>query len=132
MPATYRFPDAARTVATLLIPYASAQRVGTRVPSSLTGLLPFIRVVRHGGPSDLVSDYARLHIDVLADSVTVGELLAERIRQYLTTERLSLPPAIIDRVICDGAPEEVAPWAPGIFRFEGRYTAVSRRYKSSA
>lgn len=129
---SYRFPYVPRMIATLLIPYASAQRVGTQTPALLTGLLPFIRVTGGDGPSDLVNRHARFTVDVLADSVTVAELLAERIHQHLTTERLVLAPAVIDRVSCDSGPEEMPPWAPGVFRFQARYTSVSRRFKSSA
>jgi len=126
-----RFPDAPKTVAKLLEPLAPAvtagSRVGTRFPSTLTGVMPFIRVTRHGGPSDEVSDYAFVHVDVLSDSLSAAEVLSERIRQKLTTERLRLGSAVVDRVECTSAPEEMPPWAPNINRFEARYTVVFRR-----
>lgn len=126
----YRFPDAARTVAKLLEPLASPQRVGTRTPASLTGVMPFIRVTRRGGSSDEVNDYARIYIDVLATDVGAAELLSERIREFLTSRTHRLGRAVIDRVSVDSAPEELAPWSSGVFRFEGRYTVVSRRHKA--
>lgn len=129
--AWYRFPDAPRTIAKLLEPLAGAGKVGTRVPSSLTGLMPYVRVTRHGGPSDTVSDYAVIHVDVLGDDLAAAEQLAERIRQKLTTERLRLGAAVVDRVTCDSAPEEMPPWSTGINRFEARYTAVFRRYRAA-
>lgn len=136
-PATFRrFPDAAKTVAKILEPLAPAtakgSRVGTRTPAELTGLMPFVRVVRDGGPSDLVSDYALLYIDVFSDSLSAAETLAERIRERLTMERLRLGQAVVDSVTCTNAPTELPPWAPGIHRFESRYTVVFRRYNAPA
>jgi hypothetical protein len=127
---SYRFPYAPRVVASLLVPYAATDRVGTRLPDSLAGRLPFVWVVGEGGPSGPVNSYARIRVTVLADAVSVAELLAERIHQFLTTERLALPPAVIDRVTVDSIPQEVAPWAPGVLRFDARYTCVSRRFRS--
>jgi hypothetical protein len=131
-----RFPDAAKTIAKILEPLAPAnakgQRVGTRTPDNLTGLMPFIRVVREGGPSDLVSDYAYLYIDVFSDSLSAAESLSERIRQRLTLDRVRLGGAIVDSITCTNAPTELPPWAPGINRFESRYTVVFRRYNAPA
>lgn len=127
-----RFPDAAKTLAKILESLAGAGKTGTRVPASLTGVMPYVRVVRHGGPSDLVSDYATVHIDVFSDSLTAAENLSERIREKLTMERLRLGPIILDYVRCDSAPEEMPPWSSGINRFEARYTAVFRRYRVTA
>lgn len=136
-PATFRrFPDAAKTIAKLLEPLAPAtsagSRIGTRTPDNLTGRMPFIRVVRDGGPSDLVSDYAFLYIDVFSDNLNAAELLSERIRQKLTMERLRLGGAVVDSVTCTNAPTELPPWASGINRFESRYTVVFRRYNTPA
>jgi hypothetical protein len=131
-----RFPDAAKTVAKLLEPFVPATakggRVGTRTPDDLTGRMPFIRVVRDGGPSDLVNYYPLLYIDVFSDNLAAAENLSERIREKLTTERLRLGGAVIDNVVCTNGPTELPPWAPGINRFESRYTVVLRRYNAPA
>ena len=136
-PQTFRrFPDAAKTIAKILetlVPATSAgPRVGTRTPDNLTGRMPFVRVVRDGGPSDLVNDYAFLYVDVLGNDLNAAENLAERIRQKLTLERLRLGRAVVDSVECTSAPTELPPWAPGIHRFETRYTVVFRRYNAPA
>jgi hypothetical protein len=136
-PSTFRrFPDAAKTIARILEPLAPATakgaRVGTRTPDNLTGLMPFVRVVRDGGPSDLVNDYALLYIDVFSDSLAAAEKLSEQIREKLTTERLRLGGAIVDSAVCTNAPTELPPWASGINRFESRYTVVFRRYSTPA
>lgn len=127
----YRFPNAARTIAKILEPMVGANKIGTRTPASLTGVMPYVRVRRLGGPSDLVNDYAAIHIDVLSDNLDAAEQLAERIRQKLTTEKLRLGAIVVDRVTCESAPEEMPLWAPGINRFEARYTAVFRRYRAA-
>ncbi len=134
-PTTWRrFPNAAKTIAKILEPLSPAvtkgARVGTRTPADLTGLMPFIRVVRDGGPSDLVSDYAFLYIDVFSDNLSAAETLSERIREKLTTESLRLGGAVVDSVDCTNGPTELPPWAPGINRFESRYTVVFRRYNA--
>lgn len=128
---TYRFPDIPRTVAKTLEGLAAAGRVGTRTPASLTGLLPFVRVTRDGGYSDRVSDYARISVDVLDTDLIRGEALAEAIRQDLTDGPRRLDAAVLDRITCDNAPQEVAPWAPGINRYTAQYTVVSRRHRTA-
>lgn len=126
---TERFADMAGTVAHLLSELAAPQRVGIATPDDLTGLLPFVRVTRSGGPRDRLNDYARLAVDVLDDDYDRGFGLAEDIAAFLEPGRLVYGPVVIDRVITDSAPQEVAPWAPGIFRFEAAYTVVSRRHR---
>jgi hypothetical protein len=127
-----RFPDAAKTIAKILEPLVPATtkgpRVGTRTPTDFAGVMPFIRVVRDGGPSNLVNDFAFLYVDVFSDSLDAAEKLSEQIREKLTMDRLRLGRAIVDNVECTNGPTELPPWAPGINRFESRYTVVFRRY----
>lgn len=123
-----RFPDTAGLVAHLLGSVNAAQRVGITTPADLTGLLPFVRVTRTGGPRDWVSDFARIAVDVLDSDYARGYALAEDIAAYLEPGKLRWGNALVDRITVDSAPQEVAPWAPGIFRFETTYTVVSRRY----
>lgn len=123
-----RFADIATTVARLLGGTVNApQRVGITTPDDLTGLLPFIRVTRAGGGRDRVSDYARIAVDVLDDNYSRAHSTAENVAAYLEPGRLRYGAVLLDRVVTDSAPQEVAPWAPGIFRFEAAYTVVSRR-----
>lgn len=126
---TDRFADMAGVVARLLIDLAAPDRVGVTTPDDLTGLLPFIRVARSGGPRDRLNDYARLTVDVFNDDYDAGFALAEDVAAFLEPGRLIYGPVLIDRVAVDSAPQEIAPWAPGIFRFEAGYTVVSRRHR---
>lgn len=119
----------ATVVARLLAGLAAEDRVGVTTPENLTGRLPFIRVTRAGGPRDRVNDYARLAVDVLDDDYTRGFALAEDIAMFLAPGWLRQDAVLVDRVVIDGAPQEVTPWAPGIFRFEAAYTVVSRRHR---
>lgn len=129
-PATWRrFPDAPKTVAKILgSSLVTPQRAGTRTPDDFTGLMPFIRVVRIGGFSDDINDYARIAVGVFSDNLSVAEELSEKVRTKLTTEKLRLGPAILDRARCDMAPQEMGQWAPGINHFEANYLTVFRRY----
>jgi hypothetical protein len=124
-----RFADIPTTVAQMLIPLAGATKVGIRTPDNLTGRMPFVRATRTLSPRDRISDYARIAVDVFDNDYTRGQTLAERVAAFLEPGKLRLGPVLLDRVTVDAAPTEVAPWAPGIFRFEARYTIVSRRYR---
>jgi hypothetical protein len=126
-----RFADMAVTVARLLATLTAPDRVGVATPDDLTGLMPFIRVTRSGGPRDRVSDYARLAVDVFDTDYSRGFALAEDIAAFLEVGRLRYGAVLIDRVTCDNAPQELPPWAPGIFRFEATYTVVSRRHQAA-
>lgn len=128
---TERFADMAGMVAHLLVAVAAPERVGITTPDDLSGLLPFVRVTRSGGPRDRINDFARLAVDVFADDYDGGFALAEDIAAFLEPGRLIYGPVVIDRVAVDSAPQEVAPWAPGIFRFEAAYTVVSRRHRGA-
>lgn len=128
----YTYSDMASTVAVILgNTVASPERVGITTPASLTGLLPFIRATRSGGPRDRVNDYARINIDVLDDQYVRGFTLAEQIAEMMRVGRLRAGPVLIDRAQVDSAPQEVAPWAPGIYRIETRYTIISRRHRAA-
>jgi hypothetical protein len=120
----------AATMAHLLAQLAAPDRVGVATPEDLTGRLPFIRVTRSGGPRDRLNDYARVTVDVLHDDYDQGFALAEDVAAFFE-RRLGLRygPVVIDRTVVDSAPQEVAPWAPGIFRFEAGYTVVSRHHR---
>lgn len=124
-----RFADMATTVAQLLVAVAGPGRTGIATPDSLAGVMPFVRATRGGGPRDRISDQARIYIDVFDADYARGFAMAESIAAYLEPGRLRLGPIVIDRVQVDSAPQEVAPWAPEIFRFEARYTVVSRRHR---
>lgn len=126
---TERFADMASTVAHLLAGVVGLGRTGIATPDELEGLMPFARATRDGSPRDRLNDYARITIDVFDSDYDRGFAMAESIAAFLENGRLRLGPVLLDRVEVDSAPQEVTPWAPGIFRFEARYTVVSRRHR---
>jgi hypothetical protein len=122
------FADIASITAELIAtPVGDIERVGIATPDDLTNRLPFARATRTGGPRDRLNDRARIAIDVFDDDYERGQACAQDIADYLEPGRLRLRNVLIDRVDIDQAPLELPPWAPGIFRFEARYTIVSRR-----
>jgi hypothetical protein len=126
-----RFADMATIVAHILANVVGSEKVGIATPEDLTGLLPFVRASRAGGPRDRVNDYARISVDVFDSDYERGHRTAEDIATFLELGRLRYGPVLIDRVVMDQAPREVIPWAPGIFRFEAAYTIVSRRHRTA-
>lgn len=122
-----RFADTATVLARILAALAGADRVGITTPENLTGLMPFVRASRSGGPRDRLNDYARIAVDVFDDDYERGYAMAEDIAAFLEPGRLHYGPVVLDRVSVDAGPQELPPWAPGIFRFETTYTIVSRR-----
>ncbi len=126
-----RFADVASVLAHLLAAVTAPEQVGVAFPAELPGRLPFVRVTRSGGPRDRLNDYARIAVDVLDDDYDRGYATAEDVAAFLEPGRLHYGAVVIDRVGVDSAPQEVAPWAPGIFRFEAAYTVVSRRVRAA-
>lgn len=124
-PPFLRFLDIQRVLVDGLEVLAGAGRTGIETPVDLLGAMPFVRVLRVGGPSDRLNDFATVDIDVFAATYTASELLAEQIRQYLVGPPPGL--AVLDRVNCDIAPREL-PWADNnVRRFNATYGVVSRR-----
>lgn len=126
-----RFADIATTVAQLLQNVVGPGHAGITTPANLAGLLPYARATRNGGPRDRVSDYARITVDTFDTDYTRGHRTAEDISAYLEAGWLRNGAVLLDRVDVDSAPQEVGPWAPGVFRWEARYTIVSRRYTAA-
>ncbi len=125
----WRFPDPAQALAELLgIQFTAPSRTGTYTPPDFTGLLPYVRVTRTGGGSNVVDDRATVDIDVFAVDATSAMELAEDVRQWLTDRPRRSGSRIFDRITCDVGPAEVAPWAPQIKRVNAMYRVVSRRY----
>lgn len=126
-----RFPDVHRLLLAVLEDLAGGEgHLGTQTPADLAARLPFIRVARIGGPSDRISDYARVAIDVFGATYAEAEALAALVHELLTGTRLRAGGAVVDRVGVDQAPVEL-PWSPQIRRFQGRYLFVSRRVPRS-
>jgi len=125
-----RFPDIHHLLITVLEALAGGrEHLGIQTPAQLAERLPFIRMVRTGGLSDRVSDYARVTIDVFGPTYAETEQLAARVHEYVTGSRLRAGGAVVDRVAVDQAPVEL-PWSPQIRRFQGRYLFVCRRTRA--
>jgi hypothetical protein len=128
----YQFPDIEAALTGLLEPFVpTAEHVGTETPATLTQMLPFVRVMRHGGYSDRLSDHAYIDIDVYAPHRGDGVALAEAIRQYLTGPPPHIGRVVIDRIDNMAAPQEL-PWGDrGVRRFAATYLVVARRHTTS-
>lgn len=126
-----RFPDVQRALVTLVEQVAGAGRAGAETPADLQERMPFVRVLRVGGGSDHLSDYAVVDVDVFAGAYTVAEPLAERIRQHLTGPPPRVGPVVLDRITCQSGPAEL-PWAPGVRRFGATYLVAARRYTATS
>ncbi len=121
-----RFPDIQRVLVAALEQFVGAGRAAIETPQNLNSVLPFVRVVRTGGGSGLISDAGRFEVDVFAGTYLAAEQLAEQIRQYL----VGPPPGphALDRVECLIGPREL-PWDDDglVRRWAAEYGAVTRR-----
>lgn len=121
-----RFPDVQRVLIAGLETLVGVGHVGVETPDDLDVRLPFVRVMRIGGPRDRLNDHATVDVDVFAASYTAAETLAETISEWLCGP----PPGAreLDRVDCDVAPREL-PWSDGetLRRWGATYRAVTRR-----
>jgi hypothetical protein len=123
-----RFPDVQRVLVADLETLAGVNHTGTETPEDLAGALPYIRVLRVGGGSDRLNDYATVDVDCFAATYTAAEQLAERVRQRL----VGPPPpiAVLDRATCEVGPREL-PWGDGqIRRFAATFQIAARRHLS--
>lgn len=97
---------------------------GTETPPDLQNHLPFVRIKRRGGTNDQFSDYARVDIDVFAETRAVGVPLTEEIRQYLL-DGWALRQ--FDWVVTESGPQEL-PWDdPNVRRWVSTYRITARR-----
>lgn len=123
-----RFPDMQRIIADVLVDAGllAEGRTGALTPDNLQDVLPYARVTRIGGGSDLLNDSATVDVDLFASSYADGELLAERIRQLLVGP--PPPHAGLDRAECVSGPREL-PWddRAAVRRFGASYLVVARR-----
>jgi hypothetical protein len=118
-----RFPDIQRVLVEHLAQFGNT---AIETPQNLNERLPFVRIVRTGGGSGLISDGARFEVDVFAGTYLAAEQLAEQIRQYLCGPPPG--PHALDRVECLTGPREL-PWDDDglVRRWSAEYGAVTRR-----
>ncbi len=121
------FPDVQALLVDDLAAFPGVVGAGTETPADLAEQLPFVRVMRGGGPTDQVNDYPRVDLDVFAGTYAAGVLLARRIQNYL----LGPPPPIwqLDRATCETGVHEL-PWSDdsgGPRRFGMTFMFTARR-----
>lgn len=126
-----QFPDIQKVLVTGLQELAGGDtHTGTQTPADWAGALPFIRVLRTGGPSGVNSDHPHVDIDVFAATYDQAAGLAEEVRQFLVGPPPAL--AIIDRARCEIGPREL-PWADNgtVRKITASYHLTTRRYRAS-
>lgn len=122
-----RFPDVQKVLVGVFTTLLGAGHAGTETPTNLDQVLPFVRVMRIGGPSGQVDDSAQVEVDVFGTTYAQVEPLAEQIRQLLCGP--PPPSPFLDRIACDVGPCE-APWGDGpTRRWNAAYQVVSRRHR---
>lgn len=126
-----RFPDVQKALAAIVESLVGAGRAGSETPEDLEQRLPYVRILRIGGYSDRLTDFATVEVDVFAGTYAQAEPLAERIRQHLTGPPLRVGPVVLDRITCESGPVEL-PWAPRVRRFNASYVVRSRRYAATS
>lgn len=102
------FPNIERLIAGIFqAELGGAEHVGSETPDDLEAVLPFLRVVRQGGPRTHQFDYPVVDLDLFDVDEEVGAPRASRIANRL----LSKPPPhpSIDVVRCEPAFREL-PW----------------------
>ena len=99
----------------------------TVVVPNLLSSLPFIRIQRFGGPSDVVFDNPRVTVDAFAATRADAYTLAENIRRRLSTpQRLGTAAGLLDRAIVETGPSDI-PWGPNVTRISTTYAIDTRR-----
>lgn len=126
MPLLGAFPDVEHAVCQILPDAVSGLTADTVTPASFT-ILPFARVVCHGGSDDRITDTSRVTIDYFAATRALAVAGAESVRQYLTKEG-GHPSVGIDAVTTDSKPQDI-PWndANTPRRFVASYRITARR-----
>jgi hypothetical protein len=118
------WPDVEGVVITDLLALAGVNDAGTETPADLDAQLPFVRVMRRGGPTDRLNDRPRLDIDVFAATRSAGVPLALEIVRHLMDD---YSVSAVDRFECEAGPAEL-PWSDGAVRRWGMtFQAVARR-----
>lgn len=126
-----QFPDVEQVVGEALRAAVGlpAGHVDSETPDDLDAQLPFLQVVRYGGPDDGVTDQAAVDVDWFAGTRTEALDLARRGHQALTAGRLAYGSAFVDAVTTTVGVVE-RPRRGGIRRFGGSYTVSVRRVRA--
>jgi hypothetical protein len=126
------FVDAESLLRQLLAATFSPPRVGVELPADLDDQLPFIRVVRIGGPvSGVRTETARVDVDFFAEDRPAAKAGARAVQFFLTNQAAGTTVTLADNsagvilsVACPGGPA----WLPypnsKVFRFGAHYSVV--------
>lgn len=124
------YPDIESAVVDMLVDLvAGCDHIDTVTPADLQDVMPYIRVMRTGGPDDGFTDNAVVAIDTFAATRDASRTLAEAIRQRLTTPTTPVTSGVkFDWVTTATGPNEV-PWADDqtVRRFAAVYHVPARR-----
>lgn len=126
MPLLAAFPDEEQALSQLLEDQFDGLTVDSVTPPDFTGLLPFARVVCHGGADTRITDVSRITVDYFAATRADAKTGAEAVRQFLTQE--GGPGRPFDVITTDSKPQDI-PWndANTPRRFTASYRCPSRR-----
>ena len=126
MPDLAAFPDLEVAIIDLIEDLSNGN-AGTETPASLETTLPFLRVLRSGGPDNRFTDSARITIDAFDSTRPLAHALAESVRQRLLSFPHVINGAVIDTVATNSGPTEI-PWGdPVVRRFVSSYVVTARR-----
>ncbi|MER5608340.1 hypothetical protein AB0F93_00090 [Micromonospora tulbaghiae] len=101
------FPDIERLLAAVFAPLLGGdEHVGNEAPDNLEAVVPFLRVMRVGGPRTALYDYPIVELALLTAEDVDGLPMLSRFVNLL----LDKPPphAALDYVDCDPGPRELA------------------------
>lgn len=91
------FPNAARVMVDAFetwqatLPQRLKFRSGGKTPKNLQEVVPFVRVTRAGGPTDVIQDFPITRVEVWAERLDDAEDIAEEIRVRLSEDFLWSP-----------------------------------------
>jgi hypothetical protein len=126
------FVDAEAVLRTLLAANFSPPRVGVVLPADLADQLPFIRVVRIGGPvTGVRTEVARVDVDFFAANRPDAKAGARAVQFFLTNQAAGTTVTLDDgsagvvlSVACPSGPAWLPYANPNVFRFGAHYAVA--------
>lgn len=122
------FPNVEALIVALIDTTGLVAGVGSDLPQNLQYRLPYVLVVRSGGPDDGVSDFPLVDAEVYAARKANGRRLSEQIRQRLLRD---LPGWPIDRIETVGAIQELPFGTRNVRRWTNTFRVTTRRITTS-
>lgn len=122
------WPDVERIVGDLLAGLTAPGSIGSETPANLQDVLPFIRVRRIGGSDDLITDAARVDVQVYAADAAQAKQLAETARQRILAGSAVTSHGVLDHGRTEAGPMILpADDTAGIRRIVSTYRVSVRR-----